>query len=78
MYREVLRSVEEHAGKVRTDELQQLHTIHNLQEILVTKPTGILPTLRDGELVKQVRMLYMYTSSTTVHSYVVSGLNDTA
>ena len=39
-YRDILRSVVEHEGKVRTDELQQLHTLHNLNHVLQLKPDG--------------------------------------
>lgn len=54
-YREVLRSVEEYREELRTDSLQQLHAMHNLGEILSTKPEGVDPTLRDGQLAQQVR-----------------------
>nr|KAG5691642.1 hypothetical protein BaRGS_022917 [Batillaria attramentaria] len=53
LYREVLRSVEEHKDELRTDDLQQLHAMYNLQEILATKPQGVAPTLRDDLLSKQ-------------------------
>lgn len=33
-YREVLKSVEDHSPHIKTDKLQQLHTLHNLAEIL--------------------------------------------
>ncbi|XP_067124798.1 E3 ubiquitin-protein ligase SHPRH [Centruroides vittatus] len=33
-YREVLKSVEDHSTHIKTDKLQQLHTLHNLAEIL--------------------------------------------
>ena len=55
LYREVLRSVESHKDKFRTDELQLLHTLHNLAEVLALKPEGIDPTLRDDQLSTQVR-----------------------
>ena len=55
MYREVLRSVELHKDKFRTDELQLLHTLHNLAEVLALKPEGVYPTLRDDQLTKQVQ-----------------------
>ena len=54
-YRDVLRSVEEHKDTLKTDSLQQLHAMYNLHEILVTKPEGIAPTLRDDQLPKQVQ-----------------------
>ena len=53
-YREALRSIEEHREKVRTDELQQLHLLHNLKEVLDMKPKGVAPTLRDHQLREQV------------------------
>ena len=53
-YRQVLRLVEEHKGQVRTDDLQLLHTIHNLQEMLSLEPQGIGNTLRDSQLKEQV------------------------
>ena len=54
MYREVLRSVEEHKDRIRTDDLQQLHAMFNLDEILQSRPEGVQPTLRDGQLKEQV------------------------
>jgi hypothetical protein len=53
-YREVMMSVEEHKEQLRTDELQQLHALHNLQEIIQLKPEGLVPTLRDSQLYQQV------------------------
>lgn len=58
MYREVMRSVEEHKDRLRTDDLQQLHAMYNLDEILQTKPEGVQPTLRDGQLKEQVKIMY--------------------
>ena len=60
-YREVLRSAEEHKPEFRTDELQLLHTLHNLEEVLATKPAGVAPTLRDGELANQVYIWILNT-----------------
>ena len=54
MYREVLRSVDEHKDQLRTDSLQQLHAMHNLREVLSQKHSGIPPTLRDDQLLQQV------------------------
>ncbi|KAJ8314477.1 hypothetical protein KUTeg_006627 [Tegillarca granosa] len=62
-YRDVLRSVEEHKNELRTDELQQLHAMYNLQEILNLKPKGIHPTLRDSELAKQVTFLNLVSKT---------------
>ncbi|XP_023567976.1 E3 ubiquitin-protein ligase SHPRH isoform X2 [Octodon degus] len=62
LYREVLRSSEEHKGKLKTDSLQRLHATHNLMELLMAKHPGIPPTLRDGRLeeeAKQLREHYM-------------------
>ena len=57
MYREVLWSVEEHKQKnaLRTDELQLLHTLHNLAQMLAMKHDGVAPTCRDDLLATQVR-----------------------
>ena len=55
-YREVMMSVEEHKEQLRTDELQQLHALHNLQEIIQLKPEGLVPTLRDSQLYQQVSL----------------------
>ncbi|XP_066229138.1 E3 ubiquitin-protein ligase SHPRH isoform X1 [Saccopteryx leptura] len=57
LYREVLRSSEEHKGKLKTDSLQRLHATHNLMELLVAKHPGIPPTLRDSRLEEEARQL---------------------
>ena len=56
LYREVLMSVEEHEKRkqFQTDTLPHLHTLHNLKEVLATRPPGVHPTLRDDQLGKQV------------------------
>ncbi|XP_038077959.1 E3 ubiquitin-protein ligase SHPRH-like isoform X2 [Patiria miniata] len=54
-YRDILRSVEEHKDRLKTDSLQRLHTMHNLHQLLKLKPEGLVPTLRDGELEQQVQ-----------------------
>uniref|UniRef100_A0A8C3AMQ7 SNF2 histone linker PHD RING helicase n=1 Tax=Cyclopterus lumpus TaxID=8103 RepID=A0A8C3AMQ7_CYCLU len=62
MYREVLRSSEEHKGRLKTDSLQRLHATHNLIELLSAKHPGIPPTLRDDRLsdeAEQLRQHYM-------------------
>ncbi|XP_034531577.1 E3 ubiquitin-protein ligase SHPRH [Notolabrus celidotus] len=62
MYREVLRSSEEHKGRLKTDSLQRLHATHNLMELLSAKHHGIPPTLRDDRLsdeAEQLRQHYM-------------------
>ncbi|XP_017654537.1 E3 ubiquitin-protein ligase SHPRH isoform X3 [Nannospalax galili] len=69
LYREVLRSSEEHKGKLKTDSLQRLHATHNLMELLVAKHPGIPPTLRDSRLeeeAKQLREHYMSKCNTEV------------
>lgn len=69
LYREVLRSSEEHKGKLKTDSLQRLHATHNLMELLGAKHPGIPPTLRDGRLeeeAKQLREHYMSKCNTEV------------
>ncbi|XP_061176865.1 E3 ubiquitin-protein ligase SHPRH-like [Saccostrea echinata] len=71
MYREVLRSVVEHKDRFRTDDLQQLHAMYNLDEMLQSKPEGVQPTLRDGQLKEQMEELkvkYLTKSRTVVHS----------
>ncbi|KAF7666915.1 hypothetical protein LDENG_00087420 [Lucifuga dentata] len=62
MYREVLRSSEEHKDRLKTDSLQRLHATHNLMELLSAKHPGIPPTLRDDRLseeAEQLRQHYM-------------------
>ncbi|XP_069091339.1 E3 ubiquitin-protein ligase SHPRH [Pleurodeles waltl] len=69
LYREVLRSSEEHKGKLKTDSLQRLHSTHNLMELLAAKHPGIPPTLRDGQLeeeAKQLKQHYMSKSNAEV------------
>ncbi|XP_076999512.1 E3 ubiquitin-protein ligase SHPRH isoform X1 [Tamandua tetradactyla] len=57
LYREVLRSSEEHKGKFKTDSLQRLHATHNLMELLAAGHPGIPPTLRDGRLEEEAQQL---------------------
>ncbi|XP_077977892.1 E3 ubiquitin-protein ligase SHPRH-like [Glandiceps talaboti] len=62
MYREVLRAVEEHRGQLKTDSLQRLHTLYNLNELLEQSHPGISPTLRDAQLGKEaneIKATYM-------------------
>ncbi|XP_057200177.1 E3 ubiquitin-protein ligase SHPRH isoform X2 [Triplophysa rosa] len=62
MYREVLRSSEEHKERLKTDSLQRLHASHNLMELLNAKHPGIPPTLRDDRLkdeAEQLKQHYM-------------------
>uniref|UniRef100_A0A8C3S5C4 E3 ubiquitin-protein ligase SHPRH n=1 Tax=Chelydra serpentina TaxID=8475 RepID=A0A8C3S5C4_CHESE len=69
LYREVLRSSEEHKEKLKTDSLQRLHSTHNLMELLAAKHPGIPPTLRDGRLeeeAEQLRQHYMCKSNAEV------------
>ncbi|XP_028912253.1 E3 ubiquitin-protein ligase SHPRH [Ornithorhynchus anatinus] len=69
LYREVLRSSEEHKEKLKTDSLQRLHSTHNLMELLVAKHPGIPPTLRDSSLkeeAEQLRQHYMSKSNAEV------------
>uniref|UniRef100_A0A8C5TQU3 E3 ubiquitin-protein ligase SHPRH n=1 Tax=Malurus cyaneus samueli TaxID=2593467 RepID=A0A8C5TQU3_9PASS len=68
LYREVLRSSEEHKEKLKTDSLQRLHSTHNLMELLAKHP-GIPPTLRDSHLAEeaeQLRQHYMSKSNAEV------------
>ncbi|XP_059907185.1 E3 ubiquitin-protein ligase SHPRH isoform X1 [Gadus macrocephalus] len=57
MYREVLRSSEEHKDRLKTDSLQRLHATHNLMELLSAKHAGIPPTLRDDRLSEEAEHL---------------------
>ena len=57
LYREVLRIVSEYKGKVKTDTLQQLHTVTNLAELLEAGHEGIDPTLRDEKLRDEAKVL---------------------
>lgn len=69
LYREVLRSSEEHKEKLKTDSLQKLHATHNLMELLAAKHPGIPPTLRDSKLeeeAKNLREHYMSKCNTEV------------
>ena len=61
-YREVLFSAEEQKDKLKTDSLQRLHAMHNLVEILQTKPDGIAPTTRDDKLQQQVSVESLWHS----------------
>ncbi|KAM4625102.1 E3 ubiquitin-protein ligase SHPRH isoform 2-T2 [Polymixia lowei] len=60
MYREVLRSSEEHKGRLKTDSLQRLHATHNLMELLNAKHPGIPPTLRDDRLSEEAEQLQQH------------------
>lgn len=69
LYRDVLRSSEEHKEKMKTDSLQRLHSTHNLMELLTAKHPGIPPTLRDDKLeeeIKQLKEHYMTKSNAEV------------
>ncbi|KAI8791402.1 E3 ubiquitin-protein ligase SHPRH [Biomphalaria glabrata] len=67
-YRDVLRSVEEHKDQFRTDDLQQLHAMHNLAEVLDKKPEGVSPTLRDDTLrIQCTALIEKYMSKTKVN-----------
>ncbi|KAM3931910.1 E3 ubiquitin-protein ligase SHPRH isoform 1-T3 [Leptodactylus fuscus] len=69
LYREVLRSSEEHKEKLKTDSLQRLHSTHNLLELLSAKHPGIPPTLRDDKLEEEIKELkehYMIKSNAEV------------
>ena len=66
-YREVLRNVEEHKDKIKTDTLQKLHSVTNLAELLEASHEGIAPTLRDDTLRdegKQLQSKYLSKYST--------------
>jgi len=59
-YRSMLRSVDEHSDEVRTDPLQVLHIVHNLNDILSLKPAGVGHTLNDSQLKDQVNSLKLF------------------
>ncbi|XP_043924742.1 E3 ubiquitin-protein ligase SHPRH [Protopterus annectens] len=63
LYREVLRSSEEHKDKLKTDSLQRLHATHNLMELLEAKHPGIPPTLRDDRLKEEAEQLQKHYMS---------------
>ncbi|XP_078699866.1 LOW QUALITY PROTEIN: E3 ubiquitin-protein ligase SHPRH-like [Branchiostoma floridae x Branchiostoma belcheri] len=70
-YREVLRSVQEHEGRLKTDKLQRLHTLHNLAGVLQRKLPGVAPTLRDDQLLKEadeLKTYYMQKSLDKIHA----------
>ncbi|XP_019628191.1 PREDICTED: E3 ubiquitin-protein ligase SHPRH-like [Branchiostoma belcheri] len=70
-YREVLRSVQEHEGRLKTDKLQRLHTLHNLARVLQRKLPGVAPTLRDDQLLKEadeLKTYYMQKSLDKIHA----------
>ncbi|KAL4624011.1 E3 ubiquitin-protein ligase SHPRH [Arapaima gigas] len=69
LYRDVLRSSEEHKDRLKTDSLQRLHATHNLMELLNAKHPGIPPTLRDDRLKEEaehLRQHYMTKSNSEV------------
>ena len=45
------RTVEEYKDKVKTDSLQRLHTVSNLNELLSAGHEGLAPTLRDDQAI---------------------------
>ncbi|XP_071801260.1 E3 ubiquitin-protein ligase SHPRH-like [Asterias amurensis] len=74
-YRDVLLSAEEHKDRLKTDSLQRLHAMHNLHQLLKLKPEGLIPTLRDGELGKQVQEIrdaYLAKAEAAVQSSLTS------
>ncbi|XP_076444926.1 E3 ubiquitin-protein ligase SHPRH-like [Babylonia areolata] len=71
MYRAVLRSVEEleHQKQLKTDALPHIHALHNLAQVLATKPPGVGQTTRDHLLVTQCEELkkqYLQRASSLV------------
>ncbi|XP_021928095.1 E3 ubiquitin-protein ligase SHPRH isoform X2 [Zootermopsis nevadensis] len=56
-YRDVLRIAEEYKDKLKTDKLQMIHTLYNLDDILSARHEGISPTLRDDRLREDARAL---------------------
>ncbi|GAX82125.1 hypothetical protein CEUSTIGMA_g9553.t1 [Chlamydomonas eustigma] len=58
-YREAVRVIEENKQSVRTDPLQRLHTLHNLNELLTSPdlPPAIPKTLRDHALLEEANAI---------------------
>jgi len=56
-YRDVLRWSEELKDSIKTDTLQRLHTLHNLDFVLKSAAGKIAPTLRDGSLEDEAAQL---------------------
>jgi len=75
-YRSTLRSVDEHSDEVRTDPLQLLHIVHNLEDILSLKPTGVGHTLNDSQLKPQVIFIVYYSNDaqTYVQTYSLTNV----
>ncbi|KAK6631898.1 hypothetical protein RUM44_006928 [Polyplax serrata] len=64
-YRQVLQFTEEYKDKIQIDSLQRIHTMTNLAEVLAAHSEGIPPTLRDGSLKTEAKILedkYMQTA----------------
>lgn len=80
-YREVLRLVEEHKSRVKTDTLQRLHTITNLAELLEAGHADVAPTLRDGGLraeAEELREKYLgkYLAATAAAKQAVEPVSE--
>jgi len=71
-YRSMLRSVDEHSDEVRTDPLQVLHIIYNLNDVLSLKPAGVGHTLNDSQLKDQVYSLKSFEMFFCLHTNNVS------
>ncbi|XP_074656200.1 E3 ubiquitin-protein ligase SHPRH-like isoform X2 [Tubulanus polymorphus] len=69
-YRSVLLSIEQYKPQLRTDPLQQLHTLYNLHELLTKGGATSIPrTLRDDRLLTEfdeLREKYMIKSTSLV------------
>jgi len=64
----MLRSVDEHSAEVRTDPLQVLHVVYNLNDILTRRPPGVGHTLNDSQLHDQVDTLTSSSLSSNIYS----------
>lgn len=66
-YRDVLRLADERKDTVRTDELQLLHTVHNLNEVLSWKPQGqprccvVMETIRSDPDETLLNKMYFFS-----------------
>ncbi|XP_063954546.1 E3 ubiquitin-protein ligase SHPRH-like isoform X2 [Lytechinus pictus] len=71
LYREVLKSAEEHKDKIKTDKLQILHATYNLDKIIKDRPEVVQPSPADGNLARRMVSLRNQYLQKTAH--LVSG-----
>ncbi|XP_030850067.1 E3 ubiquitin-protein ligase SHPRH [Strongylocentrotus purpuratus] len=70
LYREALKSAEEHKDHIKTDKLQMMHAIHNLNEILKDRPEVVEPSPEDGDLAQ--RMVFLRDQYLQKTAYLVT------